>query len=375
MTTPEIAFAAGLLAVLATLAVGARLARNPVLWPLLALTLLLAFNLGYELLVQRIGFFGLAWREGHLYGTAMDVLKNGSLVMLLSLGMTLVIATSGVDLSVGAVMAISGAVAAGLIEAGGLGLPAVLAIALGVCLLAGLWNGVLVAVFRIQPLVATLVLMVAGRGVAMLITEGRRITIQESYPSYDQFVYIGNGFLLYVPLAVTIVVVMWAATHLLTRRTALGMFIESVGDNDRASRYAGVNARAVKLAVYTFSALLAGIAGLIYASNIRTADPSKAGLYLELDAIMAVVMGGTALTGGRFYLLGSVAGALLIQTLTTTMLMHGLSSDQTLVPKALVVVAVCLLQSEQFRRKVLRVLRAARPARTAPGDTAEGADA
>jgi simple sugar transport system permease protein len=265
-------------------------------------------------------------------------------------------------------------VAASLIESGAMGVGAVVAVALGVCVVVGLWNGLLVAVFRIQPLVGTLVLMVAGRGVAMLITEGRRITIQESYPGYDQFVYIGNGFLLYVPLAVTIVVVTWAATHLLTRRTALGMFIESVGDNDTASRYAGVNARAVKLAVYTYSALLAGIAGLIYASNIRTADASKAGLYLELDAIMAVVIGGTPLTGGRFCLLGSVVGALLIQTLTTTMLMHGLSSDQALVPKALVVVAVCLLQSEQFRTQLMRVVRAVQPDRAAE-KAAEGDDA
>ena len=317
------------------------------LWPVVALALLGLFNL---LFTER--FFSLEWKEGHLFGVPIDILKNGSLVMLLSLGMTLVIATGGVDLSVGAVMAISGAVAAGLVELGGLPLGVLLGAALGVCLIAGAWNGLLVAVFRVQPLVATLVLMVAGRGVAMLITEGRRITIQRQYAAYDQFVFIGNGFLFYVPLAVTIVAVMLLLTVLVTRKTAAGMFIESVGDNDTASRYAGVNARAVKWSVYTFSGLCAGIAGLIYTSNIRTADPSKTGMYLELDAIMAVVIGGTALTGGRFYLLGSIAGALLIQTLHTSMLMHGLSSDEALVPKALVVLSVCLLQSAEFRRRV-----------------------
>lgn len=319
------------------------------LWPGVALGLLLLYNL-----LWTDGFFSLEWRQGHLFGAMIDVLKNGSLVMLLSLGMTLVIATGGVDLSVGAVMAISGAVAAGLIEQGSLPLPAVLAAALGVCLLAGMFSGLLVAVLRVQPLVATLVLMVAGRGVAMLITEGRRITVRPAYPSYDQFVYIGNGFLLYLPLAVTIVAVAAAATILLTRKTALGLFIEAVGDNDVASRYAGINAAAVKFAVYSLSGLLAAVAGLIYTSNIRTADPSKTGLFLELDAIMAVVIGGTALTGGRFYLLGSLLGALLIQTLTTTMLIHGLSADQALVPKAIMVVAVCLLQSAEFRRRVGR---------------------
>jgi ribose/xylose/arabinose/galactoside ABC-type transport system permease subunit len=320
------------------------------LWPVVALALLGLFNLLFT-----EGFFSLQWKEGHLFGVPIDVLKNGSLVMLLSLGMTLVIATGGVDLSVGAVMAISGAVAAGLVELGGLPLPVLLGAALGVCLLAGAWNGLLVAVFRVQPLVATLVLMVAGRGVAMLITEGRRITIQRQYAAYDQFVFIGNGFLFYLPLAVTIVAVMLLLTVLVTRKTAAGMFIESVGDNDTASRYAGVNARAVKWAVYAFSGLCAGVAGLIYTSNIRTADPSKTGMYLELDAIMAVVIGGTALTGGRFYILGSIAGALLIQTLHTSMLMHGLSSDEALVPKALVVVFVCLLQSAEFRRRLSRL--------------------
>jgi len=329
---------------LIALLVLARSLKSSVFWPLTALSLLLVFNR-----LCTPGFFRLEWMEGHLFGAPIDMLKNGSLVMLLSLGMTLVIATGGVDLSVGAVMAISGAVAAGLIEQGGVSLPVLLAAALGVCVLAGAWNGLLVSLFRVQPLVATLVLMVAGRGVAMLITEGRRITIQRAYPAYDDFVYIGNGFLFYLPFAVTIVAVMLVATILLNRKTALGLFIESVGDNDTASRYCGVNARAVKFMAYTFSGLCAGIAGLIYASNIRTADPSKAGLYLELDAIMAVVIGGTALTGGRFYLLGSIVGALLIQALTTTMLIHGLSSDEALVPKAVVVVGVCLLQSADFR--------------------------
>ena len=320
------------------------------LWPAAALALLLAFNA-----LRTEGFFDIEWKQGHLFGAQIDVLKNGSYVMLLSLGMTLVIATAGVDLSVGALMAISGAMAAQMIQGGETSMAWVLAASLGVCVLAGAWNGLLVAVFRIQPLVATLVLMVAGRGVAMLITQGNRITVLERYALYDEFVFIGNGFLFYVPLAITIVVAMTALTSLLTRKTAVGMFIESVGDNDTASRYCGVNARVVKLVAYTFSGLCAGIAGLIYASNIRTADPSKAGMFLELDAIMAVVIGGTALTGGRFFLLGSIVGALLIQTLTTTMLMHGISSDQALVPKALVVVAVCLLQSPEFRRRLARL--------------------
>ena len=337
----------GFMATLAVLVALAWRLKTPAVWPLAALTILAIFNAFFT-----VDFFALKWIDSHLFGIPIDVLKNGSYVMLLAMGMTLVIATGGVDLSVGAVMAISGAAAAVLIREHEAPLILVLAIPIAIAVLAGVWNGVLVSIFKIQPLVATLVLMVAGRGVAMLITEGFRPTITRQYYAYDAFVYIGNGFLFKLPFAVTIVAVMFALTALLTRKTALGLFIESVGDNDTASRYAGVNARGVKLMVYTFAGLCAGIAGLIYTSNIRTGDPSKTGLYLELDAIMAVVIGGTALTGGRFSLLGSIVGALLIQALTTTMLIHGLSSDQALVPKALVVVAVCLLQAPEFHRKI-----------------------
>jgi len=337
----------GFLTVLIVLVAVAWRLKTPAVWPLLALAILGVFN---ALLTPN--FFALKWIDSHLFGIPIDILKNGSYVMLLAMGMTLVIATGGVDLSVGAVMAISGAAAAVLIREHEAHLILVLVIPIAVALLAGAWNGMLVSILKIQPLVATLVLMVSGRGVAMRITQGFRPTITRQYYAYEDFVYIGNGFLFKLPFAVTIVAVMFALTALLTRKTALGMFIESVGDNDTASRYSGVNARAVKLMAYTFAGLCAGIAGLIYTSNIRTGDPSKAGLYLELDAITAVVIGGTALTGGRFSLLGSIIGALLIQALTTTMLIHGLSSDQALVPKALMVVAVCLLQSAEFHRKI-----------------------
>ena len=146
-------------------------------------------------------------------------------------------------------------------------------------------------------------------------------------------------------------------TGLLTRKTALGLFIESVGDNATASAYSGVNARKIKFLVYVFSGLCAGIAGLVSASNIKCADANHAGLFLELDAILAVVVGGTALTGGRFYLGGAVVGALFIQTLTTTMYMRNVSADIAPVPKALAVIAVCLVQSPVFRRKVASMVK------------------
>ena len=313
-------------------------------WPALALALLLLFNL-----ITSPSFFHVEIKQGHLYGSLIDVPKEAAPMLLTALGMTLVIATAGIDLSVGAVMAIAGAIAALLITTTPAGLLLTLVAATGFCLAAGLWNGVLVAWFGVQPIVATLVLMVAGRGVAQLLTEGQIITF-----NHAGLAFIGGGYLLGLPLPVLMVVAMAALAALLTRRTALGLFIESVGNNETASYCAGVNVRRVKLLVYAYSGLCAGVAGLIEAADIKAADANNCGLYVELDAILAVVIGGTALTGGRFFLVGTILGALIIQTLTTSIYTQGVPVEFTLVAKALVVLAVCLLQSEALRHVLLR---------------------
>jgi galactofuranose transport system permease protein len=329
-----------------------RLAK--LIWPSVALFLLLAINLikvsdGH--VSFSVDFFRIVVKNGYFYGSLIDVLNRAAPVLLTSLGMTLVIATGGVDLSVGAVMAIAGSVAAWLITDVHLGLAPVIAISLAICLAAGAWNGVLVAFAGVQPIVATLVLMVAGRGIAQLITEGQIPTLETALPAFG---LIGGGHLFALPVPVNLVVIMFLLTGVLARRSALGLFIEAVGGNETASRYAGVNARAVKLFAYAFCGLCSGLAGLIVASDIRAADANNAGLYLELDAILAVVIGGTALTGGRFSLLGTILGALIIQTLTTSILTRGVPVEFTLVVKALVVLAVCLLQSERFQAVLLR---------------------
>jgi simple sugar transport system permease protein len=261
--------------------------------------------------------------------------------------MALVIATSGVDLSVGAVMAIAGAIAAQLINRPNAPLTAVIAAALVAAVICGCWNGMLVTVFRIQPIVATLILMVAGRGIAQLITEGQIITF-----THPGLTFVGNGHFLALPFPIVLALGMLGITILLTRKTALGLFIESVGDNATASTFSGIDARKIKFLVYLFSGLCAGLAGLVAASNIKCADANHAGLFLELDAILAVVVGGTSLTGGRFYLAGAVVGALFIQTLTTTMYMRNVSADVAPVPKALAIIAVCLMQSPAFRQRL-----------------------
>ncbi len=166
------------------------------------------------------------------------------------------------------------------------------------------------------------------------------------------FVYFGNGHFLGLPFTVAIVGLMFAATTLLARKTALGLFIEAAGDNETASRFCGAPVRLIKVLVYAFSGVCAAIAGLIATSNIKAADPSRVGELMELDAIFAVVVGGTALTGGRFTLLGSIIGALLIQTLTTTMYNFGMPPAIAPVPKAIVIILACLLQSPAFRAQV-----------------------
>jgi simple sugar transport system permease protein len=309
-------------------------------WPIAGLVILLLFNLIFS-----SGFFHLEIREGYLYGTLVDILNQGSKVMLLSIGMTLVIATGGVDLSVGSIMAIAGAVAALLVTK--IAFAWVLVSALAIAILAGGCNGILVGCLGTQPIIATLILMVAGRGVAMLLTGGQIITFDD--PS---FVYVGNGHLLGLPFTVTIVAAVLIATLLATRKTAAGLFLESVGDNERAARFCGINVLWVKVLVYACSGLCAGMAGLIATSNIKAADSSRVGEMMELDAIFAVVVGGTSLTGGRFTLVGSVIGALLIQTLTTSMYNFGVPPAVTPVPKAVVIVAVCLMQSEKFRNSL-----------------------
>jgi galactofuranose transport system permease protein len=283
-------------------------------------------------------FFDIRLQDGRLFGSVVDVFNRGAPVALLSLGMVLVIATRGIDLSVGAVMAIAGAVAASLVDSHSV--PLALGAALGVGVLCGLWNGFLVAVLRIQPIVATLILMVAGRGIAQLITEGRIVTF-----SSPQLAWFGNGSVLGIPAPVAITLGMLVLTLLLVRGSALGVLIEATGANARASELAGIGTWAVTIAAYVWCGLCSSVAGVIAAADILGADANNAGLWLELDAILAVVIGGTSLFGGRFSVILAVTGALIIQAMNTGILLSGYRPELNLVVKAVVVIAVLLLQS------------------------------
>ncbi len=321
-----------------------RHSRSPLLWPLIGLAFLILLNVAMDLRAGEWKFLKITMLDGHLYGLPVDILNQGSRGMILALGMTLIIATGGVDLAVGSLMAVAGSVAAVLLTKQGFSWPVAVTVALAVTTLGGAVSGGLVAQLGVQPIVATLIAMVVGRGVAQLVTSGDVVIIKNA-----GFEFLGNGFVFGVPFSVILVMVLYFAAHSFLRKTAAGLFIEAVGDNETASRFAGLAAVRLKTFVYVFGGLCAGIAGLLATSNIRAADPYRAGLNMELDAIFAVVVGGTALTGGRFWLMGSLVGALLLQTLTTTLYNLGVAPAVATVPKAVLIIAVCLMQSDKTR--------------------------
>lgn len=286
-------------------------------------------------------FFDIRLQDGRLFGSLIDVLNRGAPVALLSLGMVLVIAMRGIDLSVGAVMAIAGAVAASLADSHAL--PVAVGAALGVGILCGFWNGFLVAILGIQPIVATLILMVAGRGIAQLITEGRIVTF-----SSPALAWFGGGAVLGVPVPVVLTLAMLGLTLLAVRGSALGLMIEATGGNPRASRLAGIGTRLITLAVYVWCSLCAALAGVVAAADILGADANNAGLWLELDAILAVVIGGTSLFGGRFSIVLALVGALIIQAMNTGILLSGFPPETNLIVKAVVVLVVLLAQSPRI---------------------------
>ncbi|MFZ3131229.1 MAG: ABC transporter permease [Desulfosporosinus sp.] len=326
-----------------------KLKSKPETLPLVALGLLLLFNLFFTR-----NFFKIEILEGHFYGVIIDIIKRGAPLMFITLGMTLVIETGGTDISVGSIMAITGAVAATLIGGTVSGaihteanMPMVLAIiiALGIATLCGVFNGFFVAKLGIPSLIVTLTLQVAGRGIAELITSG---FVRNVY--YPPFAYFGTGWVLGLPFSIFVLAAVAVIIYLFTRKTAYGLYLESAGCNSVAARFAGVKVKGVVWTAFAVCGLMAGIAGLLATSEIRAAEASTLGLYIELDAIMACIIGGNSMKGGRFTLAGSLIGALLVQTLTTTIYMKGIPSETILVYKAIVLILACLLQTMDFTK-------------------------
>ncbi|REJ06997.1 ABC transporter permease [Microbacterium bovistercoris] len=320
------------------------LIHKPFFWGIVAIAALLVLNL-----IKDPAYLAVSVNpdNGHLVGNVIDILRQAAPIMMIAVGMSLVIATGGIDLSVGSLMAVAGAVSMEFLRGadGSFG-AALTAIALTLLItgVLGAVNGLLVAYVGLQPFIATLVLMLAGRGLAKVVTGG-----QNTNASNDAFRWISNGFVLGLPVVFLLALLIVIAVGWVVRRSALGLMIEAIGINPKASRMAGIKPKGLLLTVYIISGVLAGIAGIMAVGSVMTVDVSRTGYQLELDAILAVVIGGASLAGGKFSLSGAFVGALLIATLDKTVLYLGVSSSATPAFKAIVIIVLCLLQSERVR--------------------------
>jgi ribose/xylose/arabinose/galactoside ABC-type transport system permease subunit len=268
--------------------------------------------------------------------TLFNLLIQVAPVLIVSLGMALVIGTEGIDLSVGSVMAIASAVVPLYL---GYGWPVAVLIALVVGTLAGALNGSLVAFVGMQPIIATLALFVGGRGLAQVLVGGQLQIISD-----PGFLALGQAEVLGIPLPVIIAGVLALIVGFVVRRTTFGRYVLAIGGNRAASYLSGHPVRAVLVAVYAISAALATVAGVLATARLSAGDPSTIGILIELDAIAAVVVGGTPLSGGKVSVAGTVMGALVMQVITATFIMNDLPFTYAQILKAVIILLAVYIQ-------------------------------
>ena len=310
--------------------------------------------------ILRPDFFRIEYNAttGMFYGSMVDIINRSSEITIIAMGMTMVIALGGTDISVGALVAVAGAFALKLLRWDVTEYPTpgdytiypfvlVILVPLAVCTLMGLLNGILIGKFKLEPIIATLILMVAGRGIAQIATNGKQFTT-----GYTPFRFIGQGSLFGLPFPIILAVVICTAVMIFVRRTAFGTFVESVGINPSASRVTGLKSGKIIIIVYTLTGFLSGVAGLIYSSRISSCDSNNAGVNYEMDAILAVVLGGTSMTGGKFSLTGTIIGSLIIRTITTLVYYFGITSESIMAFKAVIILVVIIIQSEPVRKRL-----------------------
>lgn len=287
-------------------------------------------------------------------GTFNANMTQVATIVIVAVGMTFVIATGGIDLSVGSLMAIAGVLAPlFLLDGQQFGAPAVgLALAIVAPLVAttllGAFNGTLVTVVGLQPIIATLVLYLGGRGIAQLIVDGELREFRNlGSPLIPSFEFIGLGQVAGIRFQIIVMVVIVIVAAWVLRATTFGRYVLATGGNPAAARLAGVPVNRVKMAVYCISGLLAGIAGLIVVAINRSSDPHRVGEYMELDAIAAVAVGGTPLSGGRATILGTFIGAMIIQLLRFTLIAHNIPDGITRMVIAGAIVVAVLTQRQR----------------------------
>ena len=307
-------------------------------------------------LIRTPTFFHMEIRNNLLTGFVPIILDQTAPLILVALGMTLVTAVSGgQDISVGSIMAISAAFC-GLVLNGPIYRaeefqnPLWLAYIAGLLggALCGAFNGFMVAILKVQPLIAALILFTAGRSIAKLITFSQTIYIMN--PVYR---YLGvqiPGIPIRTTIIVSIVVIVFVS--LIVKKTSLGLNIESIGINSSASRLVGINSTRIKIVTFIFCGVLCAIAGMMWSSALQSVNADEIGRGIELDAILSVALGGTLLSGGKFSLAGTIIAAYTVQTITTSMFAMGVPADQLNVFKAVVVVIIIIVSSEVFKEKV-----------------------
>ncbi|WP_390459531.1 ABC transporter permease [Bifidobacterium apicola] len=294
-------------------------------------------------------------RTGGLAGPLITMIQESARYLMIATGMTLVISTSGIDLSVGSVMAVAGAAAMQLLLSG-VNVWLAILISLAVGLVLGCINGALVSILGLQPFITTLIMMLAGRGLAKVVTNGQNADASGVAGS-GPLRWMANGFILGIPANFVIAVIIVCLVGLLMRKTAAGMMIESVGINQEASRMTGIKPRRILFLVYAISGLLAAVAGLFATASVMRVDVVKTGQDLEMYAILAVVIGGTSLLGGKFSLLGSAFGAVIIAMIRKTIITLGIDSAATPAFFAVVVIIICVMQAPKVHNAVAEFKR------------------
>lgn len=270
----------------------------------------------------------------------LNVARQISINAIISVGMTLVILTGGIDLSVGSIVALTGSITAGLLVGGYAIFPAIL-MGLVVGSLLGLCNGLLITRAEIPPFIATLGTMTVARGLTLVYTEGRPITGME-----EAFRFLGGGYVAGIPVPVIIMVLIFAVAYIMLKKTRLGRYIYAIGGNEEAARLSGINTKKILLSVYVLGGLLAGISGIIMASRLNSAQPT-AGISFELDAIAAVVLGGTSLSGGVGTIGGTLIGAFIIGVLDNGLNLLNVSSFYQQIAKGLVILLAVFLDRKR----------------------------
>ena len=277
------------------------------------------------------------------FGTLSNIIIQTSVIIFTGMGMTMVISTGGIDISVGAVMALSGVVAAMFVGYGVL--PAMIA-ALLASMCSGVIAGFMIGTLKVQPMVTTLGLMIGIRGVAQVLNNGQIFFIEGNHA--EAFMSIG-AYRMFdrIPVQVIPSVLVIVAVWFLLEKTRLGRYIQAVGDNPKSAYLAGISSSRTLMFVYVISALCAGMAGILATARFEAADPNTLGLLSELDAIAAVAVGGTAMSGGRAKVFGTVIGALIMQLITITVVMNNVPFEYAQIFKALIIILAVYIQKDK----------------------------